>query len=62
MQNRNIKVVYLDTKLMPVDGLIKVLIVDKYIEFRKILGMELTRELENNKIEVEYVDLNKWED
>ena len=47
---------------MLVDGFIKVLIVDKYVEFRKMLGMELIRELEDNKIKMEYVDLDEWED
>ena len=46
---------------MPADGLTKVLIVNKYVEFRKILGIELVRELEDNKIKMEYVDLDKWE-
>ena len=44
---------------MPANRFIKVLIVDKYVEFRKMLGMELIRELEDNKIKIEYVDLNE---
>ena len=44
------------------EGLIKVLIIDKYVEFKKILGMELVRELEDNKIKMEYIDLDEWED
>ena len=47
---------------MPINGFIKVLIVDKHVEFRKILGIESIKELENNKIKIEYIDLNKWED
>ena len=47
---------------MPANRFIKVLIVNKYVEFRKMLGMESIRELENNKIKMEYVDLDEWED
>ena len=44
---------------MLIDRLIKVLIINKYVEFRKMLGIELIRELENNNIKIEYVDLNE---